>query len=334
MTGGPISASQTGANGVTARLTITLFFMIVAVGVLAAACGGWSATSGSPSASSTPTQATAAATAYLQVRTQMLVRDAPTQTLRQLCAPSSGLANSVLWWAAGTRSSARGREIGVPRQGYNSASVTVMVRRVTVDEQAGTAGVLTYTTPGPGDTRFVDSSAAYHLVRLVRTGNGRWLATADTSTAYDRDLPVFLMAGGAPPGVVVAARAEVLREKHPGKAPAGSLTPLRAWCAAMNARDAAALKAAYTPDSDIQSMTDAQVAAGFFASSSPPNRRDWHMMGMRLLGTQLDGVACGWVTYRFMSDEVAKIPGSRGFAAFAFVERQADGRWLIFSPPE
>ena len=164
---------------------------------------------------------------------------------------------------------------------------------------------LPFTAPGPGDGRNVDSTAAFHLVELVRTASGKWLASGDTSTSYDPDLPVFLEAGGAPPAVVEAARAEVRRAKHPGELPAGSLKPLRAWCAAMNARDAAALKATYTPDSDIQSMTDAQVVADF-AAGSPPNRRRWRVVGMKLLGTQLDDVACGWVTYRYVSDEAAR----------------------------
>jgi ketosteroid isomerase-like protein len=133
--------------------------------------------------------------------------------------------------------------------------------------------------------------------------------------------------------VVAAALATVRRAKHPGAPPVGCLETLRSWCAAMNTHDAAALKATYTPDSDIQSVSDAEIKAGF-AAGSPPHQRDWRVTGMKLLGLQLDGVACGWVGYHFMSDDPASMTGSRGHAAFAFLERQPDGRWLIFSPAE
>jgi hypothetical protein len=311
--------------------------LIVAALVLmllpAAACGG-EAASGSTSSPPASRQAAAAATsAYLRARTQALVAGSPARAVRRACTPDSGLADSVLWWAAGTRTSRRGREIGVPPKGYSSAGVEVVVRRVTVDEAANEATVLAYTAPSPGDARNVDSVPAFHLVKLVRAAGGTWLAAGDTSTAYDPDLPVFLEAGGAPPAVVAAARVEVRRAQHPGSPPAGSLKPLLAWCAAMNARDGAALKATYAPDSGVQSMTDGQVAAAF-AEGSPPNRREWRIVRMNLLGTQLDGVACGWVDYRYLSDESARIPGSRGAATFAFLERQPDGGWLIYDPPE
>jgi hypothetical protein len=310
---------------------------LAAICLVAAACGEGSGGAGSPTVSPAPPQpavaASAAATAYLEARTQALVQGTPAKALRRLCAPQSGLADFVLWWAAGTRASPRGREIGVPPQGYSSASVKVMVRRVTVDAQTEMANVLAYTTPGLGDSRNVDTNAAFHLVTLARATNRRWLAISDTSTSYEPDLPLFLQAGGASPAVVAAARATERRAKHPGAPPAGSLRPLRAWCAAMNARDWSALKATYTPDSSIQSMTDAQVKTGV-TEGSPPHRRDWRVTRMKLLGPQLDGVSCGWVSYRFVSDEPAEMTGSRGFAAFAFLERQADGRWLIFSPPE
>jgi hypothetical protein len=313
---------------VTRLLVAALALMLL----LATACAR-DAASGASTTLEVPPQAAAAAAAYLRARTQALVAGTPARALRQVCAPDSGLADSVLWWAAGARSSHRGREIGVPPGGYASASVKVIVRRVSVDEAAGTARVLAYAAPGSGDMRNVDSTPAFHLVELARTAGGKWLAAAATSTAYDRDLPVFLEAGGAPPGVVKVARAEVRRAKHPGSVPPGSLKPLRAWCAAMNDGDAAALKATYTPDSAIQSMTDAQVAADFTAGS-PPNRREWRIDGMKLLGTQQDGAACGWVNYRYVSDEDAAIPGSRGYAEFTFLERRPDGRWLIYSPPE
>ena len=309
------------------RLTLAA---ALALSMLAAACGGGSAIPISGSATAVPPRA--AAVAYLQARTQVLVRGVPGSALRAVCAPGSRLANEVLWWAAGTRLSGRGREIGVPRHGYDAASLSVSVQRVSVTEQAGTATVLGFTTPGPGDHRLVDSSAAFHLVSLVRTANGRWLARSDLSTADDPDLPVFLAAGGAPPEVVAAAQAEVRHEQHPGLPPPGSMAPLRAWCAAMNARNPAALKATFTADSDIQSMSNAELRAGFRASSSPSHRRNWRVVGMKLLGTQIDGLACGWVSYRYMSDDPVHIPGSRGYDAFAFLERQADGRWLIFSP--
>jgi len=326
-------------------IALRLAPVVVLCGVLVSACAQGRVGSPSPtvarptptpssSETSTDAQVRAAANAYLQARTQMLVRGVPDSSLRDVCAPGSGLADRVLWWAAGTRLSARGREIGVPRWGYASASLSVIVRHVTIDQEAGTASVLDFTRPGPGDRRLVDSAPAYHLVSLVRTENGRWLAQADTSTAYDPDLPTYLRAGGAPPAVVMAARAEVRRAQHPGTPPVGSLTPLRAWCAAMNAHEVAALKATFTPDSDIQTASDAQIAASLFAATSPPHRRDWRVIGMKLLGTQIPGVACGWVSYRFMSDEAASLPGSRGYAAFAYLERQADGRWLIFLPPD
>jgi hypothetical protein len=317
---------------------------VVLLGVVVSGCGhGRVASSPSETAKPTPTasssetaigkRVSAAATAYLQARTQTLVRGVPAASLRDLCAPSSGLADYVLWWAAGTRLSSRGHAIGVPRQGYASASLIVDVKRVTIDPQAGTASVLAFTRPGPGDEGLVESSSAFHLVRLVRSENGGWLAEADTSTEFDPDLPTYLQAGGAPAAVVARARAEVLRAQHPGQPPAGCLTPLRAWCAAMNAHDATALKATYTRDSAIQAMNDAQVKAGFFAVTSPPNRRDWQIVKMKLLGIQIDGIACGWVTYSYMSDQPASDPGSRGYASFTFLERQADGHWLIFSPP-
>jgi hypothetical protein len=325
-------------------IALRLAPVVVLLGVLVSACAQGPVVSPSPTvAKPTPTSSSsetsidvhvrAAANAYLQARTQMLVRGVPDNSLRDVCEPGSGLADRVLWWAAGTRASGRGREIGVPRRGYVSASLTVLVRRVTIDQEASMASVLAFTRPGPEDKRLVDSSPAYHLVSLVRTESGRWLAKADISTAYDPDLPTYLEAGGAPAAVVAAARADVRRAHDPGTAPAGSLTTLRAWCAAMNARDATALKTTFTPDSDIQNVSDAQIEASLFASSSPPDRRDWRVVGMKLLGTQIPGVACGWVSYRFMSDQAASVPGSRGYAAFAYLERQADGRWLIFSPP-
>ena len=171
---------------------------LASIGLVVAACGGAGGGPGSPAASPTAPQpaaaaaAVAAATAYLEARTQALVQGTPAQALRRLCAPQSGLADLVLWWAAGTRASRRGREIGVPPQGYPSASVKVTVRRVTADAQTGTASVMAYTTPGPGDLRNVDSSAAFHLVTVVRSAGGGWLASGDASTAYDRDVPVFL----------------------------------------------------------------------------------------------------------------------------------------------
>jgi hypothetical protein len=296
----------------------------------AAACGGRASSGSTPPSPAPP--AAAAATAYLKARTQALVHDTPAQALRRLCTPDSGLADSVLWWAAGTRSSRRGREIGVPPGGYSSASVQVIVRRVSVGSAGDAADVLAYTAPGPGDGRNVDSTAAFHLVKLVRAASGEWLVSGDASTAYDRDVPAFLKAGGAPAAAVKEARTKVWRAKRPGEPPAGSLKPLRAWCAAMNARDAAALKATYTPDSDIQSKADVDVVADL-ADGSPPNRREWRIVAVKLLGTQLDGVVCGWVSYHYLSDEVATITGSRGVAAFAFLERQTDGRWLIYSPP-
>ena len=169
---------------------------------------------------------------------------------------------------------------------------------------------------------------------LVKDKQSRWRVTADTSTDYNPSLPLFLKAGGAPPRVVAAARGQVRHAKNPGKPPAGSLKTLRDWCAATNARDAVALKATYTHDSEIQSMTDAQVKTGFFADLLQGNRRNWRIVKMELLGTQIAGVACGWVTYGFMSNDPRDIPGSRGYASFVFLVRQNDGRWLIFAPPE
>jgi len=331
-------AIATAARRHTSALRAVTFIMLL--GMLSCGCAhsraadspsAVSKSTSSPSSSpaSTGKRVSAAATGFLQARTQMLVQGTTAASLRGLCAPASGLANHVEWWAAGTRRSSRGHEIGVPRQGYASASLDVDVKLVSIDEHAGTASVLAFTRPGPGDKRLVESSPAFHLVRLVRTGNGRWLATADTSTDFDPDLPTYLQAGGAPPAVVATARAEVRRAQHPGKPPVGCLTCLRDWCTAMNSRDAAALKATFTSDSAIQAESDAHVAATF---AGQDNQRDWQIVKMELLGTQVDGVACGWVTYHFMSDAPASVPGSRGYASFAFLEQRADGRWLIFSP--
>lgn len=275
----------------------------------------------------------AVAIAFLQARTQLLVRGASSASLRNLCTPASGLADYIEWWAVGTRDSSYGRAIGVPRQGYASASLVVDVKRVTIDQPAGTASVLAFTQPGasddaPGHVRNVDSESAFHLVRLVRAGDGHWLASADIAT-FNRDLPTFLQAGGAPPAVVAAARAEDRLVAHPGKPPAGCLATLRDWCKAMNARDVAAIRGTFTPDTaDILPKSTAQLAATLANEDNP---RDWRVVNMRLLGIQIDGIACGWVYYHFISDEPASMVGSRGYGSFAFLERQPDGRWLIFS---
>ena len=274
-------------------------------------------------------QVSAAASAFLRVRTHMLVRGASVASLRDLCTPASGLADYVEWWALGTRRSSYGRAIGVPPKGYASASLVVQVKRVTIDQAAGTASVLAFTQPGPGDRRLVESEDEFHLVRLVRTGNGRWLACADISNDLHANLSTFLQAGGAPHAVVAAARAEGLLAGHPVKPPAGCLSTLRDWCSAMNSRDAAALRRTFTPDTvDTLAHSNAKLAAALASESNP---RDWQVVRMRTLGLQIGGVACGWVYYHFKSDEPASVVGSRGYGSFAFLERQAGERWLIFS---
>jgi len=93
---------QSGELGCALALAAT-----VALSFLAAGCGGGSASSASRTASPS-VRLVAATTAYLQARTQMLVRDTPADALRDVYAPTSSAPAGGRWtsWSNSLRGSA------------------------------------------------------------------------------------------------------------------------------------------------------------------------------------------------------------------------------------